>query len=82
MTLLRFGGGALLVLPFLARRGGLRNLDGLGWRRGVGLSLVGGPLFGLVVYSGFALAPRAHPAVRSEGRRVGKACRSRGAPYH
>ena len=63
MTLLRFAGGALLVLPFLLRRGRLRDLDGLGWRRGVGLALAGGPLFGLVVYSAFALAPLAHATV-------------------
>ena len=63
MTLLRFGGGALLVLPFLLRRGRLHDLDGLGWRRGAGLALAGGPLFGLVVYSAFALAPLAHATV-------------------
>jgi hypothetical protein len=59
MTLLRFAGGALLVLPFLPRRR-IADLDGLGWRRGAGLALAGGPLFGLVVYSAFALAPLAH----------------------
>jgi drug/metabolite transporter (DMT)-like permease len=63
MTLLRFAGGALLVLPFLLYRGRLHNLDGLGWRRGISLALVGGPLFGLVVYSAFALAPLAHATV-------------------
>jgi drug/metabolite transporter (DMT)-like permease len=63
MTLLRFAGGALLVLPFLLYRGRLHDLDGLGWRRGVGLVLAGGPLFGLVVYSAFALAPLAHATV-------------------
>ena len=63
MTLLRFAGGALLVLPFLLHRGRLHDLDGLGWRRGVGLALAGGPLFGLVVYSAFALAPLAHATV-------------------
>jgi hypothetical protein len=63
MTLLRFAGGALLVLPFLLYRGRLHDLDGLGWRRGVGLALAGGPLFGLVVYSAFALAPLAHATV-------------------
>ena len=55
MTLLRFAGGALLVLPFLPPRR-IADLDGLGWRRGVGLALAGGPLFGLTVYSAFALA--------------------------
>src|SRR3954451_12691064 len=49
MTLLRFAGGALLVLRFLPRRR-IADLDGLGWRRGVGLALAGGPLFGLTVY--------------------------------
>ena len=63
MTLLRFAGGALLVLPFLLRSGRLHDLDGLGWKRGIGLALAGGPLFGLVVYSAFALAPLAHATV-------------------
>ena len=63
MTLLRFAGGALLVLPFLLRRGGLHNLEGLGWGRAIGLALAGGPLFGIVVYSAFALAPLAHATV-------------------
>ena len=63
MTLLRFGGGALLVLPFLLHRRRLHDLGGLGWRRGAGLALAGGPLFGLVVYSAFALAPLAHATV-------------------
>src|SRR4051812_19035919 len=62
MTLLRFAGGALLVLPFLPRRR-IADLDGLGWRRGAGLALAGGPLFGLAVYSAFALAPLAHATV-------------------
>jgi hypothetical protein len=39
------------VLPFLPRRR-IADLDGLGWRRGAGLALAGGPLFGLTVYSG------------------------------
>ena len=63
VTLLRFAGGAVLVLPFLLRRRGLYDLDGLGWGRAVGLALAGGPLFGLVVYSAFALAPLAHATV-------------------
>ena len=45
------------------RHGRLYDLDGLGWRRGIGLALAGGPLFGLVVYSAFALAPLAHATV-------------------
>jgi drug/metabolite transporter (DMT)-like permease len=63
MTLLRYGGGALIVLPYLLRHGRIYDLDGLGWRRGIGLALAGGPLFGLVVYSAFALAPLAHATV-------------------
>ncbi|MGD9508406.1 MAG: DMT family transporter [Geminicoccaceae bacterium] len=63
MTLLRFAGGAAIVLPFLLSQGQLRDLGGLGWGRGIGLALAGGPLFGLVVYTAFALAPLAHATV-------------------
>ena len=62
LTLLRFAPGALVMLPFVLRWG-WRGLGGIGWRRGLLLSLLSGPLFSLLFMSGFTLAPLAHGAV-------------------
>ena len=62
MTLLRFAPGALVMLPFVLRWG-LRDLAGIGWRRGVVLAALSGPVFSLLMMTGFAYAPLAHGAV-------------------
>ena len=62
MTLLRFTPGALVMLPFVWRWG-LRNLGGIGWRRGAVLAALSGPVFSLLMMTGFAHAPLAHGAV-------------------
>lgn len=62
MTLLRFTPGALVMLPFVWRWG-LRDLGGIGWRRGVVLAALSGPVFSLLMMTGFAYAPLAHGAV-------------------
>jgi drug/metabolite transporter (DMT)-like permease len=62
LTLLRFAPGALIMLPFLFRWG-WRDLAGIGWRRGLVLSLLAGPGFSLLFMTGFTLAPLAHGAV-------------------
>jgi drug/metabolite transporter (DMT)-like permease len=62
LTLLRFAPGALIMLPFLFRWG-WRGLAGIGWRRGLVLSLLAGPGFSLLFMTGFTLAPLAHGAV-------------------
>ncbi len=62
MTLLRFTPGALVMLPFVLRWG-LRDLAGIGWRRGVVLAALSGPVFSLLMMTGFAYAPLAHGAV-------------------
>src|SRR3954452_1325684 len=62
VALLRSSGGPLLVLPFLPRRR-IADLDGLGWRRGAGLALAGGALFGLGGFPAFSPAPPAHATV-------------------
>lgn len=62
MTLLRFAPGALLVAPLLWRWG-WRDLGGIGWRRGLALTLLAGPGFSLLFMTGFSLAPLAHGAV-------------------
>ncbi len=62
LTLLRFAPGALLMVP-LMWRWGWRDLAGIGWRRGVILTLLAGPGFSLLFMTGFTLAPLAHGAV-------------------
>jgi len=62
MTLLRFTPGALVMLPFVWHWG-LRDLAGIGWRRGAVLAAFSGPVFSLLMMTGFAYAPLAHGAV-------------------
>lgn len=62
MTLLRFTPGALVMLPFVLRWG-LRGLAGIGWARGAVLAALSGPVFSLLMMTGFAYAPLAHGAV-------------------
>lgn len=62
LTLLRFAPGALIMAPLLWRYG-LRDLAGLGWKRGLVLTLLAGPLFSMLLMSGFTFAPLAHGAV-------------------
>jgi len=62
MSLLRFAPGALLTLPLLWRWG-WRDLAGIGWGRGLLLTLLAGPGFSLLFMTGFSLAPLAHGAV-------------------
>ncbi len=66
LTLLRFMPGALVMLPFVCRWG-LRDLAGIGWRRGVVLAALSGPVFSLCMMGGFAYAPLAHGAVIAPG---------------
>lgn len=61
-ALLRYGVAGLVALPFLARLG-LRDLGGVGWRRGLALALLAGPPFILLATWGYRFAPLAHGAV-------------------
>lgn len=62
MTLLRFTPGAIVMLPFVWHWG-LRHLGGIGWARGAVLAALSGPVFSLLMMTGFAYAPLAHGAV-------------------
>jgi drug/metabolite transporter (DMT)-like permease len=62
LSLLRFTPGALVMLPFVWRWG-WRDLAGIGWVRGVALAALSGPIFSLLMMTGFAHAPLAHGAV-------------------
>jgi drug/metabolite transporter (DMT)-like permease len=52
----------LVLLP-LAWREGLGDLNGVGWGRGVLLTILGGPGIALISYSGFLLVPLGHAGV-------------------
>jgi drug/metabolite transporter (DMT)-like permease len=60
--LLRFGTAAAVMLPWLLHHDP-RRLAGVGWRRGIVLTLLAGPPFILLGTGGYLFAPLAHGAV-------------------
>lgn len=62
LAVARLAPAGLIFLPFLLRWG-LRDLAGIGWRRGIILSAFGGPVFGFLMAGGFTLAPITNGAV-------------------
>ena len=58
----RFVWAGLLCLPLVVRAG-LGDLAGVGWARGVVLTLLGGPPLALFSYAGFLFVPLAHGGV-------------------
>jgi drug/metabolite transporter (DMT)-like permease len=62
LILMRFGVAGIVLMPLLLRWG-LPNLAGIGWRRGLILTVLGGPAFALMQMGGYAFAPLAHGAV-------------------
>jgi drug/metabolite transporter (DMT)-like permease len=55
----RFFWSGLLLIP-LAFRDGLRNLGGIGWSRGLMMSVLSGPPQAAIAYTGFILVPLGH----------------------
>ncbi len=62
LTVHRFLWSGLLFLP-LVLRGGLADLNGIGWGRGITLTILGGPGLAMISYSGFTLVPLGHGGV-------------------
>jgi drug/metabolite transporter (DMT)-like permease len=62
IVLHRFVWAGLLCLPLVVRAG-LGDLAGVGWARGVALTLLGGPPLALFSYAGFLFVPLAHGGV-------------------
>src|SRR6516164_10143020 len=62
IVLHRFVWAGLAFLPLIVREG-FADLGWVGWRRGVLLTLIGGPPFSHLSYAGFLLVPLAHGAV-------------------
>ncbi|CAN5206719.1 hypothetical protein BH10PSE7_BH10PSE7_44830 [soil metagenome] len=58
----RFIVAGLIMLPVLLRFG-VADLAGIGWRRGLTLTALGGALFALLQTGGYGFAPLAHGAV-------------------
>jgi drug/metabolite transporter (DMT)-like permease len=58
----RFVWAGLVFLPLVARHG-LRDLAGVGWAKGVTLTVFGGPPLALLSYAGFLFVPLAHGGV-------------------
>lgn len=52
----------LILLP-LAWRDGLADLNGVGWGRGILLSILGGPGLAFLSYTGFLLVPLGHAGI-------------------
>lgn len=62
IAFIRYGVAGLVMLPWLARnRPG--TLAGVGWRRGIILAALAGPLFVLTGVGGYRFAPLAHGAI-------------------
>lgn len=55
----RFFWSGLLLMP-LFLRGGIKDLGGIGWGRGLVMSILSGPPQALVAYTGFILVPLGH----------------------
>lgn len=58
----RFLWAGLALLPLFIQ-GGVGDLNGIGWFRGIVLTILGGPGLALISYSGFLLVPLGHGAV-------------------
>ncbi len=80
LTLHRFVWAGIVLMP-LVLRDGIADLNGIGWSRGIILTILGGPGLAIVSYSGFLLVPLGHggviqPSCAALGR---AAARRRGA---
>jgi drug/metabolite transporter (DMT)-like permease len=62
LTFHRFFWAGIAFLPFVLRNG-IADLNGIGWGRGVVLTLLGGPGFATMSYAGFLLVPLGHGGV-------------------
>lgn len=62
LTIHRFLWFGLAMLPFVVRAG-IKDLNGVGWGRGVLLAILGGPGFAIISFAGFLLVPLGHGGV-------------------
>jgi drug/metabolite transporter (DMT)-like permease len=62
LALHRFAWAGIFLLPLLGP-GGLADCGGVGWRRAILMTLVGGPPLAVISYAGFLLVPLGHGGV-------------------
>ena len=62
LALHRYLWPGLAPLPVVLRAG-IGDLDGIGWGRGIFLTVLGGPVFAIIGYAGFLLVPLGHGGV-------------------
>jgi len=62
IALHRFVWAGLVFLPFIAKEG-FGNLGGMGWGRGIALTILGALPFSILSYSGFLFVPLGHGGV-------------------
>ena len=58
----RYLWSGLALLPVVVRAG-IADLNGIGWARGILLTLLGGPTFSIIGYAGFLFVPLGHGGV-------------------
>jgi drug/metabolite transporter (DMT)-like permease len=59
LALHRYVWAGIVFLPTVWRHG-IADLNGIGWGRGVALTIFGGPVLALISYAGFLLVPLGH----------------------
>lgn len=62
LTFHRYVWAGLALLPMVLRSG-IGDLNGIGWGRGIVLTLLGGPGFAIISYAGLLLVPLGHGGV-------------------
>jgi drug/metabolite transporter (DMT)-like permease len=67
LVMLRFMTAGLILLPFFLAKGGLRDCGGVGWSKGVVITLMSGLPMTMLMIGGLARAPAAHGASITPG---------------
>jgi drug/metabolite transporter (DMT)-like permease len=67
LVMLRFLTAGLILLPIFLRRGGFTDCAGIGWGRGLAITLMSGLPMTMLMIGGLALAPAAHGATITPG---------------
>jgi drug/metabolite transporter (DMT)-like permease len=67
LVMLRFLTAGLVLLPLFLRKGGFMSCAGVGWRKGLAITLMSGLPMTMLMIGGLSLAPAAHGATITPG---------------